>query len=132
MRQQLEADIGAATVEQGLAVLRSNPGLVGEVSLAWLATAYSDPAQRPIVEAALSGADKSLVLIETAAAMLVALYAIHALARIPKREWRTIERTVDGGYRETVQVDYESFSEPVQGLLAIVSAQAKLDTKTRW
>jgi hypothetical protein len=125
MREKLEASIGEAAVDRALASLRSNPKLVGEVALGWLATTHADPESRRVVEAALSGADKSLVLIETAAATLVTLYAIYAIARIPKRKIRMIERDGNGAYRETEDIEYDSFSAPVRGLLGIFVAENK-------
>lgn len=125
MRARLAQAIGEAEVKRALSALESQPALVEEAALAWLAAQDSDPKARPIVEGALQSADNSLPLFETALVALVALYAIHAIARIPTRSTTRIVRGTDGSYRETTQTDYASFSEPLKGLLAIFSGVVK-------
>lgn len=114
-------------VDKALSVLRSAPDLIHEIALLWIDEASEDEGTREAIEGAVADADREMPLLEVGALTLIALYAIYKLApRNPIRTKRKALKMLPDGRFEQVEVEteYDSFSEPVKGLLGIFSKRA--------
>lgn len=120
MRSQLTAELGADRVEEFCAQFEADPEARVEAASLWLAAAGSDPAQEAKILSVVDEAGEQLAVIELGMVALVALYAIHAIAKPEAKRVRRIKRDADGSYQEVEEVDFQSFTEPVKGLLGIL------------
>lgn len=114
----------STNVDKALSKLRANPELINEIALLWIEEASEDEGSREAIEGAVADADREMPLLEIGALTLIALYVIYKLA--PRNPVRTKRRALrmrpDGSFEQVdVETEYDSFSEPVKGLLGIFS-----------
>jgi hypothetical protein len=108
MREELlhESD-DAAQLERQLTMLERSSDELEDIALAYLATAWADPAERDAIRAALQAANKSLPVVETVILATVAMYGMYLLATRGKaREIKRVRRGKDGLFTEEVETVY--------------------------
>jgi len=115
MRELLQKQAkDASQLEQHLAMLERSSDELEDISLAYLAAAWADPAERDAIRSALQAANKSLPVVETFILATVAMYGMYLLAtRGRAREVKRVRRAEGGSFveeKETIYADPRPWS----------------------
>jgi hypothetical protein len=110
-------------VDRALRELETQPELVKEIALLWIAAAADDPNRRGPIEGAIAGADREMPMLEIGAITLVALYAIYMIGpNKPLRTEKTLTYRPDGGFEEREVTSFASFDGPIRALLGLFTS----------
>jgi hypothetical protein len=125
IRAELNEELGAARLAEFQAQFEEDPAARMEAASLWLAAASENRRDEETIAAVVEEAGEQLAVIELAIVALAALYAIHVVAKPKAKTIKMVKRGADGSYEKVEQVDYQSFSEPVKGLLGILGQKSE-------
>ncbi|MEV4641169.1 hypothetical protein AB0J80_27885 [Actinoplanes sp. NPDC049548] len=116
----LASAVDAGRAEDYLRLLEHQSDVLEQGALAVLSAAWEEPGQAELVRNALLDAKAKLPVIEAGILAIVVMYGLYLhTTGGKKREKRVVERSANGRFKETTEIEYYSATSPLTAITGL-------------